>query len=190
MAGFGCPPRPGVLLGAPQGPSKAPQGQNLALLLVAQDIAHSGAKTCRPCSRQCPGRSPVVAGFQVSIGGRFLVSTEASPTSLGARSGGRERSCRWGQAPPPNPNCRSLSGSLLVKESKGPALPAFPNPSCRSLSESPLGKESKGTARPEWSSQGVIPPWRMFVRDVAVRVPRLQSASDARLSGHSPILPP
>ena len=66
----------GRLLDAPQRPAQSPQRQDLLLFVVAQDVAHAGEGTLRspPASTSRP--LLVMAGFQVSINGRFWVSTE------------------------------------------------------------------------------------------------------------------
>ena len=67
---------PGRLFDAPERPSQAPKRQDLLSLRVAQDVAHPGEGPCRPCRRQRLSRGPLMAGFQVSINGRFWVSPE------------------------------------------------------------------------------------------------------------------
>ena len=67
---------PGRLFDAPERPSQAPKRQDLLSLLVAQDVAHPGEGPCRPCRRQRLSRGPLMAGFHVSIHGRFWVSPE------------------------------------------------------------------------------------------------------------------
>ena len=67
---------PGRLFDAPERPSQAPKRQDLLSLLVAQDVAHPGEGPCRPCRRQRLSRGPLMAGFHVSINGRFWVSPE------------------------------------------------------------------------------------------------------------------
>ena len=74
---------PGRLFDAPERPSQAPKRQDLLSLLVAQDVAHPGEGPCRPCRRQRLSRGPLMAGFQVSINGRFWVSPEDPGTRLG-----------------------------------------------------------------------------------------------------------
>jgi hypothetical protein len=78
----GLPTDGGGLLDAPQRPAQSPKRQNLLLLVVAQDVAHPGAGTRFPRLRQRLGPLllVLVAGFQVSISGRFWVSTEDTPT--------------------------------------------------------------------------------------------------------------
>ena len=66
---------PGRLFDAPERPSQAPKRQDLLSLLVAQDVAHPGEGPC-PCRRQRLSRGPLMAGFHVSINGRFWVSPE------------------------------------------------------------------------------------------------------------------
>ena len=65
------------LLDAPQRPAQSAQRQDLLLLVVAQDVGHAGEGPRAPRRRQRLGPATVVAGFQVSISGRFWVSTEA-----------------------------------------------------------------------------------------------------------------
>ncbi len=59
------------LFDAPERPTQTPEDQDLLSLLVAQDVAHAGVGPCRPRRRQRLSRSPLMAGFQVSINGRF-----------------------------------------------------------------------------------------------------------------------
>lgn len=67
----------GGLLDPPEGPPQAAKSQDLLLLFVVQDIAHSGEGARAPCRRQRLGPPRLMAGFQLSINGRFWVSTEA-----------------------------------------------------------------------------------------------------------------
>ena len=67
---------PGRLLDAPQRPAQPPERQNLLLLRRRSRRCSSRRGTTRPRPRQRLGALLVVAGFQVSINGRFWVSTE------------------------------------------------------------------------------------------------------------------
>jgi len=64
------------LFDSPQRPAQSPKRQYLLLLLVAQDVAHPGDGSRPHRLRQRPGALLVVAGFQVSISGRFRPSTK------------------------------------------------------------------------------------------------------------------
>ena len=77
VAARGLPPDAGRRFDASQRPPESPQREDLLSLLLAQDVAHPAEQPsgCPPPSTSRPLR--VVAGFQVSISGRFWVSTEA-----------------------------------------------------------------------------------------------------------------
>jgi hypothetical protein len=62
---------------APQRPFQPPQREYLLSLLVAQDIGHPGADSCVDTVVNAL-RALRLAGFQVSITGRFWVSTEGA----------------------------------------------------------------------------------------------------------------
>ena len=59
-----------------QRPSQSPQRHYLLSSVLAQDVCHPGAGPQVPRLRQRLGALLLVAGFQVSISGRFWVSTE------------------------------------------------------------------------------------------------------------------
>jgi hypothetical protein len=82
---------------APQRPTESPQCDDLLLSVITQDVAHGGVGACAPRCRQRLGPLRVVAGFQVSINGRFWVSTEVMRfrTAHGVRSS-PESSTRMG----------------------------------------------------------------------------------------------
>ena len=65
------------LLDATQRPPESAQGQDLFALLLAQDVGHPGAGSSPVAAVNVPARSAPLAGFQVSINGRFWVSPEA-----------------------------------------------------------------------------------------------------------------
>jgi hypothetical protein len=65
-----------LFLDAPQRPAQPPQRQYLMLLLVAQNVGHPGGGARPLPPRQRLEHLLVVAGFAVSMGGRFWVSTE------------------------------------------------------------------------------------------------------------------
>src|SRR5438067_524763 len=69
---------------APQRPAQSPQPYYLLLFVIIQDVAHGGVGACAPRCRQRLGPLRVVAGFQMSINGRFWVSTEASDRGVRA----------------------------------------------------------------------------------------------------------
>ena len=64
------------LLDATQRPPESAQGQDLFALLLAQDVGHPGAGSSPVAAVNVPARSAPLAGFQVSINGRFWVSPE------------------------------------------------------------------------------------------------------------------
>ena len=66
----------GGFLDAPERPAKSPERHDLLLSLLVQDLAHGRHGARGSGGRQRLGRLCVVAGFQVSIDGRFWVSTE------------------------------------------------------------------------------------------------------------------
>jgi len=66
----------GGLFDPPKRPREASQRYHLVFLVLAQDVAHAREGACTPCWRQRLGWLRVVAGFQVSINGRFWLSTE------------------------------------------------------------------------------------------------------------------
>jgi hypothetical protein len=59
-------------------PLHTPQGDEIVLLLLVQDVAHPDEGHHRPRPRQRLGRCQLIAGFEVSLNGRIWVSTEAS----------------------------------------------------------------------------------------------------------------
>jgi hypothetical protein len=63
------------LLDLPQRPSELPQCDDLLFLFFAQDIAHAEGAYRGSDRSQCPGLS--LAGFQVSLIGRFWLTPEA-----------------------------------------------------------------------------------------------------------------
>jgi len=76
-----------------QRPAQPPQGQNLSLPVVAQDVDHGdGESTLSAVASTSWGASTSLAGFQVSTTGRFWVSTEdlRSPTNHGTRAKHRQ----------------------------------------------------------------------------------------------------
>jgi hypothetical protein len=66
----------GLSLDLAQRPAQPAEREDLVSFVVSQDVAHAGGGPQGPRQRQRLGRSVVVAGFQVSISGRFWVSTE------------------------------------------------------------------------------------------------------------------
>ena len=70
------PAHPGGLFDAAERPAESPQRQNLLSFLVSQDVAHAAQERRVPRRRQRLGSLSEMAGFQVSINGRFWVSTE------------------------------------------------------------------------------------------------------------------
>ena len=70
------PAHPGGLFDAPERPAESPQRQNLLSFLVSQDVAHAAQERRVPRRRQRLGPLSEMAGFQLSINGRFWVSTE------------------------------------------------------------------------------------------------------------------
>lgn len=77
---------------APQRPAQSPQRQYLLFLVVAQDVAHPNGAPCPSRRRQRLGALRAMAGFQVSINGRFLVSTEGRPPGRDDAGSGGSRS--------------------------------------------------------------------------------------------------
>src|SRR5262245_55313440 len=61
------------LLDAPQRPAKSPERHDLLLSMLVQDVAHGRDGARSSGGRQRLGRLCLVAGFQVSIDGRFWV---------------------------------------------------------------------------------------------------------------------
>ena len=72
------------LLDATQRPPESAQGQDLFALLLAQDVGHPGAGSSPVAAVNVPARSAPLAGFQVSINGRFWVSPEVDTRSHSA----------------------------------------------------------------------------------------------------------
>jgi len=66
----------GRLFDVPQRPAQSPQRHYLLFLVLAQDVAHPQRWTRSPPVGVNVSVLRVVAGFQVSINGRFWVSTE------------------------------------------------------------------------------------------------------------------
>ena len=60
------------------GQPSRPSAHYLLPSLVAQDVNHPGGGSRPPPPRQRLGPYPLMAGFQVSINGRFWVSTEVT----------------------------------------------------------------------------------------------------------------
>jgi hypothetical protein len=64
-------------LDAAERPAEPAQRQDLLLLVVAQDVGHVGGETTVPSPPSTSwGAATSLAGFQVSMTGRFGVSTE------------------------------------------------------------------------------------------------------------------
>jgi hypothetical protein len=76
---------------AAQRPAQLPEGNDLPLLRVAQDVRHAGGGAHSPTAASTSERLLPMAGFQLSIYGRFWVSTEGCSW---ARGRGYPRSCR------------------------------------------------------------------------------------------------
>src|SRR5688572_18307681 len=72
----------GGLRDSPDRPTQATESKNLLLLLVIQDVAHSGEGPWARRLRQRLGRRQLMAGFAVSINGWIWVSTEAGQGPL------------------------------------------------------------------------------------------------------------
>src|SRR6266545_1443265 len=69
----------GRLFDTPERPAQPPQGQNLLLSVVSQDVGHAdGESTLSTAASTSWGAATSLAGFQVSTTGRFWVSTEVS----------------------------------------------------------------------------------------------------------------
>ncbi len=67
----------GRLRDPPHRPAQAAESKNLLLLLLIQDVTHSGEGPWARRLRQRLGRRQLMAGFAVSINGWIWVSTEA-----------------------------------------------------------------------------------------------------------------
>src|SRR5205807_7299419 len=70
-------PHPGLLLDAPQRPSQSSQGYYLLSFRFAQDVAHADRSYNTSCRNQRPRLLLSLAGFQVTLIGRFWVTPEA-----------------------------------------------------------------------------------------------------------------
>ena len=70
------------VLDLPERPPQSPKGQYLLSFLVAQDVGHPGGGPQARRLRQRPGALHQLAGFQVSITGRFWVSTEGGTLGI------------------------------------------------------------------------------------------------------------
>ena len=72
----GLPTHPGLLLDAPQGPSQSSQGYHLLFFRFAQDVAHTDEGYCALRQNQRPRALLSLAGFEVTLIGRFWVTPE------------------------------------------------------------------------------------------------------------------
>ena len=72
----------------PHRPAQAAESKNLLLLLLIQDVAHSGEGPWARRLRQRLGRRQLMAGFAVSINGWIWVSTEGLKPGCVGRSVG------------------------------------------------------------------------------------------------------
>ena len=106
----------------PHRPAQAAESNNLLLLLVIQDVAHSGEGPWARRLRQRLGRRQLMAGFAVSINGWIWVSTE----------GPRSRSV--GAIGTAVPACRRSRGSVLPRRSHRPQLTSVTSGRLRSVS--------------------------------------------------------
>jgi len=69
-------PHAGRRFDVAQRPAQAAQGNDLLFRRVAQDVGHAAQGALLPPPRQRPERLPAMAGFQLSMYGRFWASTE------------------------------------------------------------------------------------------------------------------
>lgn len=102
----------GGLRDPPHRPAQAAESKNLLLLLVIQEVAHSGEGPWARRLRQRLGRRQLMAGFAVSINGWIWVSTEAT-----GRKAPRRKKAAGNGAPrctgrEEHQDCRNQSGSL------------------------------------------------------------------------------